>query len=152
MNIAINISVVLLVSLTIVTVFAIVYYIIFGVIFKKSEIAKSMGHVVATGTIIVAMCILVFSAYMREQSTLSYDNGYSAALDDISTISENYVSSPFSTYLLQFYVEKNYADDATLVSLVLEAKDYINASKNALYFTTDTNPDIIKKLASTIRG
>lgn len=147
----INFAVIMLVSLTVVTVIAVVYYLVFALIFKKNDTAYSMGHVVAFGTIIMTLCVLVFSVYTQTQQSVSYDSGYSDAVDDVKSIVAEYAPGGFSTFSFLEYVRNNYSNDDDLMMFASRIENYIDDCKTAFYFITEPNPNTIKNIASEIK-
>lgn len=151
MEVVIDIAVIMLVSLTVVTVFAVLYYAVLALIFKKKDTADSMGHVVASGTIIMTLCVLVFSVYTRTQQSVPYDNGYTDGVNDVRCIAEEYAPGSFSSYSFLEYVSNNYSNDKDLMMFASEIGKYIDDCKTAFYFITEPNPTSIKNIISEIK-
>lgn len=148
----INFAVILLVSLTVVTVFAVLYYLVLALIFKKNDTADSMGHAVATGTIIMTLCVLAFSVYTQRQQSVSYDNGYSDAVADVKTITRGFVPERFRILSIWDYIDRFCETDDDISQFFKDIEDYMSKTDTLYYYITSSSPDKLQNIASNMRS
>lgn len=148
----INFAVILLVSLTVVTVFAVLYYLVLALIFKKNDTADSMGHAVATGTIIMTLCVFAFSVYTMDNQSVSYDNGYSDAVADVKTITRGFVPERFQILSIWNYIDGYCETDDDINQLFKDIEDYIFETDTLYYYLTTRSPDELQSIASNMRN
>lgn len=152
MRTVINIAVVFLASLSIATAFSIVYYIVFGLIFRGKQIAESMGHVVASGTIIIAASAFVLSVYTQKQQAQSYAAGYSDAVNDVKTVAMQLIPERLGLISFWDYIERYCENEDDVERFIYKIEEYVFQTDTFYHFITDSSPEDVQSVAFNVRN